>query len=114
MMFWMRRPLWKNGLGLLLFLVGSFLFYILIEKILPLFPPLADVNFGISYLAPLLATILLTKFFDRMPTAWSGLGLHRWMWREIGWGIAIGLGMVILAWTPVAFTGLVEMGTLAP
>lgn len=62
----------------------------------------------IFYASLLIATLLTARYFDRMSSDWVGLGFHRWVPREIGWGIVIGVGMALIAWSPALFVGSVE------
>lgn len=135
-MFWLRRSVLKNLNGIALFLLVSAAAYIPVVYMLMTMSMPQIAKFGppddnppssipdteawiilfqpIIFLAPLTATILVTKLLDRMPMAWTGLGIHRWMWREIGLGIGIGLGMATVAWVPVALTGSVEVAETIP
>lgn len=128
MMFWNRRPISKNLLGILLFLLLSF---VAIVFVLPILISGSIVLFNLApsehiadriaqdvryqpflYLALLVATILTTRLYDRMPLAWVGLRLHPYAGREIAWGIALGLTMTFLAWLPTALIGTVEIGQI--
>jgi membrane protease YdiL (CAAX protease family) len=110
MNFWERRGLKTNLIGAVLLLVVWLLW---VPLVLP--ASFADAMSGsgpmpswfgsIVYGSLLIATLLVTRFYDRLPAAWAGIGLHRWTVRELGFGTLIGLGMAIIAWGIVAAGG---------
>ena len=67
----------------------------------------------VSSIALLLAILSVTTWYDRMPLAWAGLGLHRWLPRELLTGLGVGIGMTLIAWLPLAWLGGVAPGDLA-
>lgn len=56
------------------------------------------------------ATLLVARLYDRMPSEWTGIGLHRWAGRELLIGVGIGVVMTIVAWGPIAAMGGVVAG----
>ncbi len=114
MEFWRRRPLAPNLLGFLLLLGGWLLLgRLTLEFVRWLDLPL-DVDQQTIYLILLLVTILVTKFFDRMPLAWVGItGPPRRAVRELLWGFFLGGGMVVAAWVPIVVMVLMQGKTIA-
>lgn len=118
MMFWARRRASTNLLGILLFLLASGALLLVIAFILLLSVDRSALRADallsslqlqpFLYLAPLVATVLVVRLYDRMPPAWVGLALHRHVWREWGLGIGLGLVMTGLVWLPTALTGTVS------
>ena len=110
MMFWGRRKAGPNlvGTGILLAVAGllALSIYGLIDLLNITVP--SYWSGPVFYGSLLIATLLVVRYYDRMPPEWVGLGLHRWVRREIGWGILIGAGMALLAWSPAAIFGSVE------
>ncbi|MCE2502505.1 MAG: CPBP family intramembrane metalloprotease [Chlorobi bacterium] len=109
-MFWKRRKVGVNvqGAGVLILITGliAFVAFALARSFGFAFTSLWVGPF--FYGALLLGTLLTVPLFDRMPVDWVGLGVHRWVGREIGWGIGLGLGMATFAWVPSALLGTVE------
>lgn len=109
MNFWQRRPLGENLVGLLL-ATGVWL---VLELAIDVGLDAAGIG-GLTrsrgaLLPVLIATILVARLFDRMPLAWTGLGAHPWMARELLVGIGLGSVMATLAWLPGALAGRVEI-----
>jgi membrane protease YdiL (CAAX protease family) len=117
MEFWARRPIAVNLIGSGLLIVATVVLawigsqaVALLARIDPVIEPawLAPA----FYIALCAATLLVSRLYDQMPPSWSGLGWHRWMPRELALGVAIGCGMALLAWAPIALMGSVERGEL--
>jgi membrane protease YdiL (CAAX protease family) len=113
--FWARRPLSVNLAGILLLAVATVALawlggqlVILVSAIEPLIR--TSWMTPAFYMGLAAATLLVARFYDSMPASWTGLGFHRWTLRELGLGIAIGMGMVVLAWGPIALMGSVRGG----
>ena len=105
MQFWQRRPPLKNLIGIALAVVAWLLLELGADALLS--------SIGIpreraSLLPLLIATVLVTKLYDRMPMSWAGLGLHRWLPREVLLGVVLGAVMATLAWAPGAVVGTVD------
>ncbi|MGE3801880.1 MAG: lysostaphin resistance A-like protein [Candidatus Kapaibacterium sp.] len=110
MMFWVRRKAGVNIAGAGIAIALSALLTICVVGLLAL-SKISIPSFWegpIFYVSLLIATLLTAKYYDRMPSDWVGLGLHRWVRREIGWGLVIGVGMALIAWSPSLFVGSVE------
>jgi len=113
MEFWARRPLHINLIGAVLLaavwlVLGAGGSWLANRFTLPLWwPPNLP-----AYAALLIATLLVTRFFDRLPAAWAGIGLHRWWGRELLLGILLGGFMGLTAWAPVAAGGEVHRSGL--
>lgn len=113
MEFWARRPLHVNLTGILLLLVLWFGLGWIASRLsagadLPLWWPQSLPLFG----SLLVATLVVTRFFDRMPATWTGIGFHRGWGRELLLGTGLGCVMAVLAWTPAALSGEVHQGGL--
>ena len=110
MTFWERRPLRRNGLGILLVLALWIPLGSLLEG--------AGADIGLAarwqkmlwYLLLLLVIVLATRLYDRRPLAWAGIAPHRWMGRELLQGTALGLGMTAVVWLPFVLGGGTEAG----
>ncbi len=111
-MLWIRCSAWKNQSRILLFCLALYLVYVVLMS-------LAESQFSINsewflpigYLSVFLTTVLVVKVVDRKNLAWVGLGIHRHMPRELLIGVALGIGMTVVAWVPAALLGSVEFGT---
>lgn len=115
MNFWQRRPIPENLVGMLLVALIWWALDALAGLVL------ASSGEGISRsrgaLLPLIiATLVVTRYFDRMNAAWAGLALHRWIGREVLAGTLLGLLMALAAWAPGALSGQVDIAipTAAP
>jgi uncharacterized protein len=110
MNFWERRGLKTNLIGVLLLLVAWIPILLFIRFLAggDNGEPLPNWIVPAAYGLLLLATLLVTRFYDRLPAVWAGIGLHRWTGRELGYGMLTGLGMSIIAWGIVAASGTVR------
>jgi membrane protease YdiL (CAAX protease family) len=113
MEFWQRRPIPENLLG---FLLVAMLWWGLDAAAgLVLDAGSTAITRQRGALLPLIiATGLVVRFYDRMPPAWAGIGVHRWMGRELLAGTLLGLMMALLAWAPGALAGSVAAGPSTP
>lgn len=107
MMFWQRRPVVRNLVGIALVLLVWFVLELLVDVLLETAGITGITRQRGSLLPVLVATIAVTRYYDRMNATWAGIGLHRWMPRELGIGLALGFAMAALAWLPIAVTSLV-------
>ena len=109
-MFWKRRKVEVNVKGALVLILATGVFSLIALSIAELYGlPSSSLWVGvILYGALFLATLLTLEQIDQMPLHWVGLGVHPWIAREIGWGVALGVGMVVLAWLPSGLLGTVE------
>jgi uncharacterized protein len=99
MNFWERRGLKTNLIGAVLV---SLMWGLLIVSFSIAPPVWLDY---LAYSSLLVVTLFITRFYDDLPAAWVGLGLHQWTARELGFGTLIGLGMAFVAWGIVAASG---------
>lgn len=106
----MRRPIGTNLLGSALVVVGWVTIAFMIVQVGRAVGLSSHWSQGLIYLALFLATLLVTRLYDRMPAAWTGLGLHKWTGRELGLGLLLGGGMALLAWFPIAIAAGVSAG----
>jgi membrane protease YdiL (CAAX protease family) len=110
MNFWARRRVGVNlaGAGLLLLLWISLA--MLVAGAVPLAGSIWSER--LPYATLLIAIVVITKFYDRMPLAWSGLGLHRWTLRELLLGLGLGVGMSLVAWLATLPVATVSPGDI--
>jgi uncharacterized protein len=113
--FWARRPLRVNLVGILLVVLATAALAWLGGQLVVLAAtadPLIRTTWmtPVFYMALVGATILVARVHDGMPASWTGLGWHRWTVRELGLGLAIGAGMALVAWGPIALMGSVREG----
>ncbi len=108
--FWARRPAGRNLIGALLMGLSWLALHAVGNG-------LTDELGGGLLTAPLLmvaellgATLLTVALYDRMPAASVGLGVHRWMLREWGTGILLGLLTASLASAPALMFGEIRPG----
>jgi membrane protease YdiL (CAAX protease family) len=112
MNFWQRRSIARNLIGSAIASVT----WIGLELGLTAIASDAD-PFAFEHLAivPILvATLIVTLLYDRMPLAWVGLAPHRWTGRELAAGTLLGIAMALLAWSPAALHGRVFTAPPAP
>jgi uncharacterized protein len=116
MNFWQRRPIGENVIGLLLALLLWWALWIGFDvAIRATLPGLPNDTLG-ALLASIITTVVVVRFYDRQVLAWAGLGIHRWMPRELAIGAALGMILALVAWAPGAVAGSVTAaeGTPAP
>lgn len=102
--FWARRPAALTLAGI----AAAILIAIALSALL-WFLPIDSFWFVQALAMPVLAaTALTTKFVDRMPLAWSGIGIDRWTPRHVGIGLATGAGAALIGWLPTAMFGVVK------
>lgn len=107
MMFWARRGIGTNLMGILVF---GLLVVVLGAISIPVLRVIPS-TYGqlLLYGCVALATWIVVRFFDRHTAVWIGLALHRRTARELSVGVALGAGAALIAWTPSALTGTVEI-----
>ncbi len=110
MEFWSRRRLSTNLIGLLLILLGWLVLGSLAATLVSALTPGSIWGMPIQYAVLLVVTLIVCRFYDRMPAAWVGLGLQPWTGRESITGLALGAGMAVVAWLPSALLGGVSRG----
>ncbi len=105
----MRRPIVVNLSGIALMIAATLLLSLVVILIGPFDwqdPVWNPVVLRFEIAATVLAaTVVVTRFYDRLPLAWAGIGVHRWTLRELGQGAALGLTIALLAWLATAATG---------
>jgi membrane protease YdiL (CAAX protease family) len=114
MNFWARRPIRENLIGLLIAVLAWLVQQLAIDAIFVAIGAHDAVRDRSALLPVLIASILATKLYDRMPLAWLGIGAHRWMGRELLLGAGIGAGIAVVAWLPAAISGSVSIIHDAP
>lgn len=113
MEFWARRPLHVNLIGIILlfllwFGLGSLASSLTAGANLPIWWPQSLPLYG----SLLIATLTVTRFFDRMPVAWAGIGFQKGWVRDLLMGTALGCVMAVFAWAPAAISGEVHQAGL--
>jgi len=109
MEFWARRPFTRNLVGSVLVAACWGAFVLLDRAFLP------EIAWPWSWAVRcgelLAAVVLVTRLYDRMPAAWTGLGGHRWAVREMLTGLALGTAMAVVASLPPTLIGGTSSGT---
>ncbi|MEO5930214.1 MAG: CPBP family intramembrane glutamic endopeptidase [Candidatus Kapaibacterium sp.] len=108
MEFWSRRPIRINLAGMGLATVVWLVLALLLGSVIPRQSLLGSA--ATLYPSLLIATLLVARYFDGMPAAWTGAGIDRWSGRELAQGIGLGVCMALLAWGPIAIIGGVHAG----
>ncbi len=85
------RPGWRIFLFFLILGIGTALFIIPVSGLLAGQTTALDMLLG---LAAVLATYCMTRFVNRKPFTAVGLSLHPATFRELGWGLLLGFGMM--------------------
>lgn len=112
MSFWARRSLGKNlgGLSLVLAIWIPVAHYADVAT-RPLIGDDIPWEKAPWYLLLLPTIMLVTRYVDRRPMEWAGIGLHQWTARELAQGAALGLGMTALVWLPFLLGGGTTIGS---
>lgn len=105
MEYWERRPAGINVIGIGLFIAAMIAATQVAAWIGIIDDSFAGASRLLWYALLCTITLLIVRYYDRRSATWVGLGLHRWLLRELATGALLGVGMALLAWIPCALLG---------